>query len=151
MQIEQGPSSESALRRVRIEQLPITHEDPRRSFTEFFDSNLLPADLGPVKIGGVKLMDITQPKEGEDVVVGGHWEQATEVIWVREGEISSLKLADINTREEALYENLPAGTRIILPPLIAHQLRFKNAASLVILNEAPFSPAKLQIYPPCAT
>lgn len=143
---EGAPQHESALSGVRIERLPVTSEDYRRRLTEYFDSNNI--GLGPnVKIGGVKTLEIKQPSEGEEIVVGGHWEQGAEVIWIHDGKISSLKLADVTTGEEMQYEHISAGSRVILPPMVAHQLRFTGPASLTILNEVPFSPDKLIVYP----
>lgn len=145
---EQSPQHESALRGVRIEKLPITHEDTRRSFTEFFDSRDIGFNSGVVRIGGIKIMGIKQPADDEETVVGGHWEQGSEVIWVQQGEITTLRLADVNTGEEEIHQHISAATRVILPRLVAHQLRFSGPATLIIMNEIPFSPAKLVIYPP---
>lgn len=137
---EQTPQFGTGLAGVVVETLPITHADSRRFFTEFFDS----AQVG---IGGVKVMNIEQPPTGQETVVGGHWEKGLEVIFVQSGSISRLLLADVNTREERSYKNIGANSRVILPPNIAHRLSFRQPASLIILNEVPFSPAKLVPYP----
>src|SRR5690242_14138400 len=96
---------------VTIEKLPTTHEDIRRSFVEIFDTANVHLRRKPIKIGDIRIMDIKHPADGREIVVGGHWEQGAELIWVLEGEISKLKLADVNTGEEAIFEHIGTGTR----------------------------------------
>lgn len=138
---EEAPRSESALSRVQIDPTPIGHEDGRRASTEIFSSP-------DITIRDSKCLRVKQPPDGTEAVIGGHWEKGTEIIWVQEGEITTLRLADVNTGEEATHEHVSAGTRVILPPMVAHQLRFRGAAMLIVFNEVPFVPEKLVIYPP---
>ena len=127
---------------VVVETLPITHSDNRRSFVEFFDSL-----EGKYSMRGVKVMNIKKPPKDGEIVVGGHWEKAREVIYVLSGRIDNLRVADVETQEEKDIGPIPAGRRIMLPPNIAHRLTFIEEAVLIVLNEAPFSPAKLKPYP----
>ncbi len=138
---EQAPKIESALSRVQIDSTPIGHEDGRRSSTEIFSSP-------DITIRDSKCLVVKQPPEGTEAVIGGHWEKGVEIIWVQHGEISTLRLADVATGEEETHEHVSAGTRVILPPMVAHQLRFTGPATLIVFNEVPFIPEKLVVYPP---
>lgn len=132
---------ESALSGVRIDLMSIAHADTRRTAVENFSSP-------GITIRDAKVLTVNQPSEGEETVIGGHWEQGIEIIYVQEGEIATLRLADVNTGDEVRHEHVSAGTRVTLPPQVAHQLRFRGAATLVIFNEVPFTPEKLVVYPP---
>ncbi len=139
---EQGLDSEgqSALSGVRIDRMPIAHADARRTAVEIFSSP-------SITIRDSKVLMVNQPPEGTEAVIGGHWEKGIEIIYVQQGEMTVLRLVDINTGEQARHEHLSEGTRIILPPGIAHQFRFTGQATLMIFNEVPFTPEKLVIYP----
>ncbi|MBI2335079.1 hypothetical protein HYU96_04775 [Candidatus Daviesbacteria bacterium] len=142
---EQGLDSEgqSALSGVRIDRMPIAHADARRTAVEIFSSP-------GITIRDSKVLMVNQPPEGKEAVIGGHWEQGIEIIYVQAGEIDTLRLADVNTGEEISHQHLSEGTRVTLPPQIAHQLRFRGPATLIVFNEVPFTPEKLVIYPPWA-
>ncbi len=132
-----------ALASVRIDWMPIAHQDNRRIAVEIFSAP-------GITIRDSKVLVVNQPKEGEETIIGGHWEKGLEIIYVQAGEISTLRLADVQTGDEGKYDNLLQGTRIMMPSGIAHQLRFRNSATLMIFNEIPYSPDKLVIYPPWA-
>lgn len=138
-----GPEGLSTLSKVTIDMMPVAHADARRTAVEIFSS----ADI---TIRDAKVLMVNQPAAGEETVIGGHWEQGIEIIYVQEGTIAALRLADVETGDEARHENLAKGTRIILPPHVAHQFRFRQAATLVVCNEVPYTPAKLVVYPPWA-
>lgn len=131
---------QSALSRVRIDRMPIAHVDARRTAVEIFSSP-------EITIRDSKVLMVNQPPEGQEAVIGGHWEQGMEIIYVQAGEIATLRLADVNTGDQTSYEHLSEGTRVILPPGVAHQLRLKGPATLMIFNEIPFTPEKLVVYP----
>lgn len=141
---DRGPEHPSALSRVTIDMMPVAHADARRTAVEIFSS----ADL---TIRDAKVLMVNQPAAGQETVIGGHWEQGIEIIYVQEGAISTLRLADVDIGDEVSHENLAQGTRIILPAQVAHQFRFREAATLVVCNEVPYTPAKLVVYPPWAT
>lgn len=134
---------QSALSRVRIDAMPIAHADARRTAVEIFSSP-------GITIRDSKVLMVNQLPEGQEAVIGGHWEQGIEIIYVQSGEIDTLRLADVNTGDEERYEHLSAGTRIMLPPHVAHQFRLRGPATLMIFNEVPFTPEKLVVYPPWA-
>lgn len=131
----------SALGEVRIDHTPIVHSDARRAAVEIFSST-------GIIIRDAKILMVEQPIDGKESVIGGHWEKGLEIIYVQQGEIATLKLADVNTGDEVSYGHVSAGTRIILPAGVAHQFRFREAATLLVFNEVPFTPEKLVIYPP---
>lgn len=135
------PEQQSALSRVRIDIMPIAHSDARRTAVEVFSA----ADI---IIRDAKVLTVNQPPDGEEAVIGGHWEQGIEIIYVHAGEIDTLRLADVNTGDERMYQHLSESTRIMLPSYVAHQFRFRGPATLLVFNEVPFTPAKLVVYPP---
>lgn len=139
--MERPELRQAALSKIQIDHMPVVHTDARRTAVEIFSS---PA----ITIRDAKVLMVNQPPEGEEAVIGGHWEQGIEIIYVQEGEIAALRLADVNTGEEVQYEHVSAGTRVILPSLVAHQLRFRGPAILMIFNEVPFTPEKLVVYSP---
>lgn len=142
---ESGPKAKqsSVLSRVTVDRMPIAHADPRRTAVEIFSSP-------GITIRDSKVLMVNQPPEGEEAVIGGHWEQGIEIIYVQAGEIDTLRLADVNTGDEVRYEHVSERTRVILPPQVAHQLRFRGPATLMIFNEVPFTPEKLVVYAPWA-
>lgn len=141
--VESAPEQPSALSRVTIDMMPVAHADARRTAVEVVSSP-------DITLRDIKILTVNQPPEGQESVIGGHWEQGVELIYVQEGVISRLRLADVDTGDEASFEGLSAGTRIILPAHVAHQFRFRQPATLVVCNEVPFTPEKLVVYPPWA-
>lgn len=95
---------QSALSRVTIDRMPIVHEDARRTAIEIFSSP-------DITIRDAKVLMVNQPPEGKEAVIGGHWEQGIEIIYVQEGEITTLRLTDVNTGDELRHEHISAGTR----------------------------------------
>lgn len=128
---------------VRIDRIPTVDEDRRRTAVEIFSSSGL-------TIRDSKILMVNKPPEDKEFIIGGHWEQGVEIIFVQQGEISTLRLADVDSGAEEQFEHLPAGTRIFLPPHVAHQFRFRDQAPLLVFNEVPFTPAKLVVYHPWA-
>lgn len=143
LELRLNPEHESKLGRVQIDRMPIAHSDARRTAVEIFSSP-------GITIRDSKVLMVNQPPEGEEAVIGGHWEQGIEIIYVQAGAIDTLRLADVDTGEEISHHQLSAGTRVILPAHVAHQLRFRGSATLIIFNEIPFTPEKLVVYPPWA-
>lgn len=139
-ELEPDAEQRSALSRVTVDRMPTAHADARRTAVEIFSS----ADI---TIRDAKVLMVNQPAAGEETIIGGHWEQGIEIIYVQEGAIAALRLADVDTGDEARHENLAKGTRIILPSYVAHQFRFREAATLIVCNEVPYTPAKLVVYP----
>lgn len=134
-------SSESKLSGVRVDQISVTHEDSRRAMTEIISSP-------NITLRDIKLLEIHQPNSGSEFVVGGHWEQGLEVQYIVTGSMARLDVADVESGDEKSFQNLPTGTRIYLPPGIAHMMTFTEAATLFVLNEVPYTPAKLVVYLP---
>lgn len=141
LELSRGPEHPSALSRVTIDIMLVAHADARRTAVEIFSS-------AGITIRDAKVLLVNQPAAGVETVIGGHWEQGIEIIYIQEGAIAVLKLADVDTGDEARHENLGKGTRIILPAHVAHQFRFREAATLMVCNEVPFTPEKLVVYPP---
>lgn len=142
-ELKPSPEPQPVLSRVTIDKMPVAHSDVRRAAVEIFSSS-------DITIRDAKVLEVHQPPEGKESIIGGHWEQGIEIIYVQKGEIDSLRLADVKTGVEVKHEHILAGTRVILPPQVAHQLRFRGPATLMIFNEVPFTSEKLVVYPPWA-
>jgi len=130
----------SNLSKVRIESGLPRHADKRRKLVEVFSSS-------DINITDAKIIDILAQKEGEKVVIGGHWEKGLEIQYVLSGKIAQLDLADVETTEETTFFDIESGSRIILPAGIAHRLTFEEPSQLLVCNEVPFVPEKCVIYP----
>lgn len=90
------PEQQSALSRVQIDHMPVAHADTRRTAVEIFSS-------AGITIRDAKVLMVNQPPEGKEIVIGGHWEQGVEIIYVQDGEIAALRLADVNTGDEVPF------------------------------------------------
>jgi len=100
-----------------------------------------------VTIRDTKVIDILPQTGKERVVIGGHWEKGIEIQYVLAGRIARLDLADVKTKEEKTVSDISAGSRVILPPGVAHRLIFEEPSQLLVCNEVPFVPEKCVVYP----
>jgi hypothetical protein len=128
---EQLISPESPLSRVVIETIPPTHEDDRRSIVEFLDSET-------DRFSNAKVIRVKQPEEGKELKLGNHYHEDVELFFLDQGEIDTLVLIDPQTGERMERKNIPANTRIVLPPKVAHLLVFKQPALLLAFSENKF-------------
>lgn len=136
---EQLALPESPLSRVVIETVPPTHEDDRRGITEFLDSET-------ERFSNAKVIRVRQPEEGKELRLGNHYHEDVELFFLEQGEIDTLVLIDPQTGERMQRRNIPANTRIVLPPKVAHLLVFKEPALLLAFSENKFDLANLVKY-----
>lgn len=76
--------------------------------------------------------------------LGNHYHEDWELFYLADGQIDELVLQDITTSEKLVEHNIKAGTRILLPPNVAHLLVFRQPSLLIASNENPFDSNNLK-------
>ena len=137
--IEGSRNAESPLARMVIQEMAPAHTDERRTITEFQDSER-------EKFGNMKVISVNQPTSPEGFRLGNHHHSDIELFFLERGRIDTMVLQDPQTGEKEVYKDIAAGTKIILPPGVAHLLIFKDEATLLAFSENPFNPNNLIPY-----
>ncbi len=84
----------------------------------------------------------------EPVPIGNHFhEQSDELFFIVSGSIRTLALADIDSNESVILENLGPYTRIRVPRRVAHAMIPEPGTVMVCLATEPFNEAKQDLNP----
>lgn len=134
--IETQRPIESPLEGVKIETVPITHEDGRRGITEFQNDKELP-------FRNMKVIRIKSAPEGEHMRLGDHYHEDIELFFLESGKIDRIVLEDPDTGERVEKTDIGPNSRIELPPNVAHTLFFTQASVLMAFSENEFNPENL--------
>lgn len=113
---------------IVFEERGIDHHDHRRDILTAFNK-----DLGDFVARQVKFAEIT---ENKDVSLGGHYHNYRGLFYMLEGE-ATFYLKSITTGNEKDYE-LKKGTRLLIPPGVAHKADVKRGSILVECTTKPY-------------
>ena len=102
------------------------HEDNRRSLFTAFNGDINGFEAKQVKFLVVK----------EDTEMGGHYHNYSELFYLLEGE-GTFTLKDLETQEIEKYK-MVKGSRILIPPKVAHKVNIKKDSILVGCTEEPY-------------
>lgn len=119
---------------------PPNSSDARR---DIFD--LLGEDFPGAKHVNIIVFKERQP--GKPWAVGQHWHGDRERFRVAQGRIPIAVFENIDTKERLVFENLPAGTIITIPPRVAHTFIPESGLIMVGALQNGFNPEDLNKYP----
>jgi len=119
------------IEQVVIEMRGIEHEDDRRTIATACNGDL-PFNVKQVKIAAVK---------ENTVVLGGHYHEYWEAFYLQNGSANYV-LVDIDNPKEKMIGIIETGSRLILPPRVAHKIRLSPNAILIGMTEKEYVSAE---------
>ncbi len=105
------------------------HEDARRTLCTMFNG-----DLGEFRAAQVKCVFIKA-----DGVLGGHFHRYHELFYLLDGEASFVLQHTCSLLKQQLV--LRKGSRVLIPPFVAHAAKVKAGTILVGCTEVPYRSA----------
>lgn len=122
-----------SLRDFAIESAHVLHEDPRRRIYGV-SLNVEQIDEDYTSTVDTKIIDIDASNDSP-VILGEHYHDTAEVLYIIDGEVQTCTLEDVATQEQTVLRNLAHHTKLYIPPRVAHRLRFVQPTRLLYLNE----------------
>ena len=116
---------------VVIDVRGIEHNDDRRTITTACNGDL------PFNVVQVKFADV----KDNTVVLGGHYHNYWEAFYLKQG-VAGYVLVDVDDPKKRLIGIMEAGSRLIIPPKVAHKVKLSPNAVLVGMTEKEYVSAE---------